>query len=104
MPLNVIGTALQLQNTEARTLFYTFICSFYNAIQLLFLKNIQANQKTGTHNKVRDLMSQKERCDAIFSPFQILEKGVFNELLECVGIAIEGHYYVPTTIQRYSLV
>lgn len=39
MPLNVIGTALQLQHVEACTLFYTFICSFYSAIQLLFYKH-----------------------------------------------------------------
>lgn len=36
MTHNVIGTALQLQNTEACTLFYTFICSFYSAIPLPF--------------------------------------------------------------------
>ena len=37
MPLNVIETTLQLPNTEACTLFYTFICSFYGAMQLYFL-------------------------------------------------------------------
>ena len=36
MPLNVTGTALQLQSTEACTLFYTFVCFFCSAMQLPF--------------------------------------------------------------------
>lgn len=38
MPLNVIETALQLQNRGVYTV-HTFIFSFYSAIQLLFYKD-----------------------------------------------------------------
>lgn len=76
MTHNVIGTALQLQNTEACTLFYTFICSFYSAIPLLFFFfffSMQANQITGLPTK-QETQCLSRDMSQFSPPFRFLKK------------------------------
>ena len=46
-------------------------------------------------------MSEEERHDLVFSPFQIPEKGVLGQSPDYTPIATEEHYYVHIVIQGH---
>lgn len=101
MPLNVTGTALQLQSTEACTLFYTFVCFFCSTILLLFFFFKQACKLDNRLPTKQETQCLRRREMAVFSPFQIPENGVFGHFPEYTPIATEEHYCVHIVIQGH---